>query len=931
MIGPQTSLASPRELPDSNPRVTPVSNGLIVEWTVPFPMISERAEGRSVVEIPGFDTTNHPGAPRVPFSSVLVALPKGTNPAVEVISSVESTHPLNSQLEIGKQPEGVKRDSNGQIIGGAFDSPSSEVSGPTEAVQLEQIGILRGANLARLSFFPVRVLGKDMQVTTHLEVKVNFGAQQLQSTITKPDPLLSSLKSAVINPAQLQATASDRQVAPLKITKQLASNPTAAIEVSETGITEISYSDLAGIGFPVSTADPAKLHLTRAGNPVDYQWLGDGDAVFESNESLRFFADPRFSRWTSADTYFLSAETSNGERMQSKTADTGTAGVPKVERLFEENNLYTPHCSCAPIPAGRDGDRWVWEKLQKPAPSVGTYQFQLKGVDKTQTAEMKIWFIGFTSLPANPDHRVEVNLNGNHLGTKQWDGKNAYQANFSFSGDILNEGENTLTITIPDVLGITVDGIWLDAFSVRHALSDAVSVGESIGFTGPNHNHSYAVTMASASGVGVFDVSKPDEPVILDGFQISGNQINFSNPNTNQPHEYWVTTSAGISSPNNLRMVSQPLIAPGFQGADYLVITPLEFIPALGPLTALHQSNGLTVVLEDVQAIYDTYGEGHPDPSAIKAFLQDIYFNWNIPPTYVLMVGDGTHDPRKYQASSSETIIPPYLAVVDPWAGETAADNRYVTVDGGDSLPDMLIGRLPANNISELNSMVSKIVQYANKPFSLWHHQAAFVADDSDPKSGDFPSLTEILIRQFHNDPFTPIRLYFDPNLDTPEDFRTKIQQTWNAGNALITFTGHSSIYQWAHEVLLHVDDVPNLINGQKLPVVLEMTCFTGSFQMPDNPTLDEDLLRHPGGGAVAVWGATGLGVSTGHHWLAEGFMSTVFTHGISDIGTAALAGKLNLASVGVNPDLIDTFTLLGDPATKLERSFQNYIPITKN
>ena len=109
------------------------------------------------------------------------------------------------------------------------------------------------------------------------------------------------------------------------------------------------------------------------------------------------------------------------------------------------------------------------------------------------------------------------------------------------------------------------------------------------------------------------------------------------------------------------------------------------------------------------------------------------------------------------------------------------------------------------------------------------------------------------------------------------------------------------------------------------------MTCFTGSFQMPGNATLDEDLLRHPGGGAVAVWGSTGLGVSTGHHWLAEGFMDTIFTYGISDIGTATLAGKLNLAAVGVNPDLIDTFTLLGDPATKLERSFQNYIPLTQN
>ena len=50
-------------------------------------------------------------------------------------------------------------------------------------------------------------------------------------------------------------------------------------------------------------------------------------------------------------------------------------------------------------------------------------------------------------------------------------------------------------------------------------------------------------------------------------------------------------------------------------------------------------------------------------------------------PLYVVLVGDGSFDPRQYRADSPPTFIPPYLADVDPWAGETAADNRYV--DGG--------------------------------------------------------------------------------------------------------------------------------------------------------------------------------------------------------------------------------------------------------
>jgi hypothetical protein len=475
--------------------------------------------------------------------------------------------------------------------------------------------------------------------------------------------------------------------------------------------------------------------------------------------------------------------------------------------------------------------------------------------------------------------------------------------------------------------------VWLDAFSVGHARSGIESVGHSLGLSGENAQRAYTVSLASTTGLLAYDISDPNQPVELTNLQIAGNAVMFADPDDpdTQIHNYWLTTSSAIQSADNLRMVTQSRLGQDFTGAEYLIISPAEFIPSLADLVKLRQSNGYSVAVEDVQAIYDAYGEGRPQPSAIRSFLEQAYFNWNIRPIFVLLVGDGTSDPRGYLETSSETWMPPFLADVDPWAGETAADNRYVTVDGEDILPDMLIGRLPANKITELETMISKIVQYEEQSSpSLWQHRAAFVADNADT-GGNFPFLSENLIDKFPSNPFSPKRLYYSPSQVTPEDFRQQVKQMWDNGNGIVMFTGHSSIHQWAHEIFFHLNDIPSLENGHKLPVALEMTCFTGSFQVPGLPTLDENLVRHPDGGAVAAWGSTGLGIATGHQWLAEGFLNSIYDDGSGELGLAALAGKLNLAGIGAYSDLIDTFTLLGDPATKLERSYITYMPITQN
>jgi hypothetical protein len=136
-------------------------------------------------------------------------------------------------------------------------------------------------------------------------------------------------------------------------------------------------------------------------------------------------------------------------------------------------------------------------------------------------------------------------------------------------------------------------------------------------------------------------------------------------------------------------------------------------------------------------------------------------------------------------------------------------------------------------------------------------------------------------------------------------------------GTLLVNFMGHSSHDQWALEGLLHRNQSPSLHNADRLPVVLSMTCYTGAFHHPPYAPLDETLVLQPGGGALASWGPTGAGVSEGHFHLARGFFDAFFAGGATTLGSAAHAGKLQLyANSVLSQYLIDTYVLLGDPAT---------------
>jgi len=920
------------------PGVETSQNGLSITWTAPEAEITTDQDGKTRYIMPGFDVLEEPGLPVLPVTSELITLPPGADPQVYIESIQESAVPLPEQLALGRIPEGIIKSPDGEVIGGDYVSPLAAVTFSPNPIEIEHLGVMRGVNLASVKFYPVRPVGDELRITRFLQARIDFNIPSGRAFGTESplDPLQESLMSKVINPGQLQPAARVPIQTGLYSSAPQAASETAIIEVKTRGLYKITYQDLIAAGFPANSVNTSNLTLYRsganAGEPlqkVAVFWEGNSDQTFENWEKILFYAEPRYNRWVDFDTYLLKEEDEAGKRIATRSAppsglDLGRALTPHLE---EQNNIYTPDCYCASIPAGRSGDHWAWDKIQIPYQGTisSTYEFNITNVDETKAGNVTVWLMGFTDLLENPDHKVQIFINEQQLYPAiQWDGKKAKEVNLPIPASVLNEGNNSLTVRLPGIADI--EGIYLDAFQVNYPLGGNL-INQAVYFQGEETLHKYQIYFNNADQPGflALDVTNPNNPIKMIDLNIQDDLVKFKDTNSGKTHAYFLTSIAEALDPPSIRLQRKHDIDQG----DYILIAHHDFLSSVSPLVSLRQAQGHTVSVIDVRTIYDNYGFGKPAPESITAFLENAYHNWVIQPLYVLLVGDGTSDPRGYLPGSYETFIPPYLADVDPWAGETAADNRYVTVDPPDDiediLPDLLIGRLPVNSVSELNTVINKIVNYeTNPPAGDWRKTITITTDDPDnPGSpiNNFPEDANYLDNKLIPSGYSVNKIIYPAGSD-PDITRENIRSQWSSGSAIMTYIGHGAIKRWGKtfEGFWLAKDLDSLSNGPKHTFVFEMTCLTGKFQSFEDHSFDELALKMGTHGAVAAWGGTGLGVAHGHMQLAEGFYDNLFYGFYSDLGLATQSGKLNLMKENdYYKDLVDTYVLFGDPATRLQ------------
>jgi hypothetical protein len=287
-----------------------------------------------------------------------------------------------------------------------------------------------------------------------------------------------------------------------------------------------------------------------------------------------------------------------------------------------------------------------------------------------------------------------------------------------------------------------------------------------------------------------------------------------------------------------------------------------------------------------------------------------------------------------YQGYHNPTYIPPYLEDVDQWMGEAAADNRFVAVSGSDNFPDMFIGRLPVNSAEETAAVVAKIIGYEQQTLTDgWNARLLLVADNAD-SGGNFPYYSDRLLSLIPEN-YSPDKVYYQVTHTNLSQAKADIVQAINQGRLMVNYVGHGAIQQLASEKLFDLSTLPSLTNSDRLPFMTFLTCLAGNYTYASPPgsdysSLAEELVRMPKTGAVAVWASTGMGLASGQDYLDRGLYQAIFDQGQTRLGAAVFQAKLFLSSgTGGYADLIDLYTLFGDPAMELNLQHNyTFIPL---
>jgi len=283
---------------------------------------------------------------------------------------------------------------------------------------------------------------------------------------------------------------------------------------------------------------------------------------------------------------------------------------------------------------------------------------------------------------------------------------------------------------------------------------------------------------------------------------------------------------------------------------------------------------------------------------------------WAESPWMVVLAGNGHYD---YLGTLNSEVnpLPPLLMHTN--LGLFASDGLFTDLDG-DGLPDLAIGRLPARTSSELDAMIGKIQAFETQFGEAWQKELVFAADIPDTSAGDFDAANEQLAALALPGGHDVARIYLSqvPLTQAREQLMGRFQN----GAGFIHYTGHGGRANLSSENLLTEADV-RAMNNTRRPIVVALSCLVGRYEAPGSDCLGELLLRSAGG-AVAVWGPSGLSYNDPALVLGEAFYQTLLQDGSGTLGLAVLRARRAVQGNAFDGETFAIYNLLGDPALKL-------------
>lgn len=913
------------------------------------------------LRVPGYATHATPGAPALPVRVELVPLPHDGAWTISYTASAGELLALDAALPAVSVPElNLHRpgglpvndpDAAADLPGAVplVERPDPAIYGadafyPARLVEAGPVVQQRGQRFLPVRVFPFQYNPVQGQLQLHRTIEVRI---TLTASAADVAGQAESYAAGSLTPA--------------------ANPPGLRIRTAERGLYRLTYGDLQAAGVPLASANPAQFAVSYLGAPVDIEVTGAADGRFDPGDLVIFYAEPYVGRYMAQNVYRFTWSGVTPARMAARQVSAPpdwvpVSIIPQTIRFERDRSYYSTY----DLP--RDADHLFDDPLYANAavPVAGTtYTLTLRYLAAARTAQLRASFHGGAALDQAPDQSVALRINNYDLGVHQWDGSVTHLVKLNVPVAVLAEGANPLRLEaalaqLPGLTGYWVSPDWVELTYPAWALAESNRLYVEGQWAGPAPSGPrvylpllfYRAAGAPAAqpipfsaggftsaGVRVYDVRDAQRPVRLDGA---------AQTPAGATYEVQFLDGAGagaayfLAGPDALRQPAaiEPDAGSAWRSpdvqADYIAVVHRSLWDAIQPLLDHRAAEGLRVAKVDVQHVYDEFSGGRVDPEALRAFLSYAYHNWNPGgdrPAYVLLVGDGHYDFKAAFRPDMPNLIPPYLLHIDPFIGETAADNRYASVDGdADFMPDMALGRIPARTPAEATALVNKILAYedpAAMPGGAWQNRVTFVADQADDPVGDFHAMSDNI--RLNTLPGTVESrtiywekdyIYANPGQGTP-DMNTAIKAALG-DSVMVQWFGHASRFRWGSTQVFSNFSLIPMSKTASLPMTVDYSCWTGYFinlfdSSGDSRSLSEAFVLTPDRGSVVTVGPSGLHVGSALLELNRGLVKSVFSDGIQPVGVALDAARQHfLANSDAWLDVVDTTVLFGDPATRL-------------
>jgi len=917
----------------------------------------------------------------VPVSSYLIGIPEGADVTYDVISVTSRK---------------IERYESEDVLANLGDALEDL---PREPATVRPMGYLKRQRVAGLRITPLTYDDDSGDLMLHTGLRIRVSLAGTFRTGEAAAGLAGAgaddevfYRHAILNHEQARAWRVPLERAALQGDYFTSSPDWVKAEIESSGIHSVTGADLSALGVSLEGIDPATLRAYSGGglplketlaehNPdwmrqVPIKVEDGGDGSFDSADRIIFYAlnvndwadfydgdlgpeDHNESFFSNYNYYWLSWGGSFGEaplrmaEVELPECDGCTYYQPQSfrERIHTEINSISDFNIHA-------DDGWYWRILN--IGNVAVLEARTPYPDLDFPAVLKVRLADSHSIRGFPPqcpgtyYRAITRLNNATVADTTWlaarTAQNVidiYSDSLQIEGALVEGDRQIVEVYLPSDLPPPYEEeticstkpylAWFDIYYWREFVAD----GGKLFFLSPDTTGivKYEVGGFSSSPDYAFDVTDQFGVMELSGFSVSGTAeftaALFDTVRQGRGRRYALVTRDALMTPRGLARARIGNIRYAGENKPYIIVTHDDLLSAANQLADYRSAEVVTV-----DEIYDEFGWGLPDVTAIRDFLRSRYETY--PLDRVLLLGKATWDYKQLRtAESFPNYVPSYERrylppVRDPY--NTDDWFVYFVPRDGDSVayfPTVPVSRLAPVSPEDAEFVVENAIRYASDPeLGPWQNTIILVADDDRiPDGCEFSSPHTRDVELMGSDHYPPVfertKIYLTEYPLESSGLKSAAKNDFVAalsrGALFSNYVGHGDPLRMAQEEVFNPGAVSQVYAGRRLSFLIAASCNVSRFDEPNLMSMAERLIVRREGGTIGSLASTQLCLPGPNRILNGHFIDALFegrnkypTIPISDgaaIGKARTSAADNGNSYWRNNE---KYALFGDAALEL-------------